>query len=109
MGGAHRTMHRPQRANHPEPIQPSCRHSATPLETPPRRAGKSLLLNRKPAHSTNDAAKIQKFASRYRKNWIGVENGGSEHRTTFPASRPKYGLNRADCKWKDWERRSKNG
>src|SRR5712664_1995402 len=96
MGGAHRRMHRPQRANHPEPIQ--TRHSATPLETPPRRAGKSLLLNRKPAQSTNDAAKMQKFASRYRKNWIVVENGGSEHRTTFPASRPKYDLNRADCK-----------
>lgn len=92
MGGASRkhSGHRPQRANHPESIQ--TRHSATPLETPPRRAGKSLLLNRKPAHSTNDTAKMQKFASRYRKNWIVVENGGSEHRTTFPASRPQYGV-----------------
>src|SRR6266542_4417983 len=101
MGGASRkhSGHRPQRANHPEPIQ--TRHSATPLETPPRRAGKPLLLNRKPAHSTNDAAKMQKFASRYRKNWIVVENGSSEHRTTFPASRPKYDLNRADGKRND--------
>src|SRR5437867_2508424 len=104
MGGAHRRMHRPQRANHPESIQ--TRHSATPLETPPRRAGKSLPLNHKPAHSTDDAAKMQKFASRYRKNWIVVENGSSEHRTTFPASRPKYDLNRAVCKPNDWERRS---
>src|SRR5207248_11653522 len=104
MGGAHRRMHRPQRANHPESIQ--TRHSATPLETPPRRAGKSLPLNHKPAHSTDDAAKMQKFASRYRKNWIVVENGSSEHRTTFPASRPKYDLNRAVCKPDDWERRS---
>src|SRR5438874_8869060 len=101
MGGAHRRMHRPQRANHPESIQ--TRHSATPLETPPRRAGKSLPLNHKPAHSTDDAAKMQKFASRYRKNWIVVENGSSEHRTTFPASRPKYDLNRAVCKPNDWE------
>ena len=101
MGGAHRRMHRPQRANHPESIQ--TRHSATPLETPPRRAGKSLPLNHKPAHSTDDAAKMQKFASRYRKNWIVVENGSSEHRTTFPASRPKYDLNRAVCKPNDGE------
>src|ERR1043166_4885997 len=95
MGGAprRRSGHRPQRANHSEPIQTG--HSATPLETPPRRAGKSLLLNRKPAHSTNDAAKMQKFASRYRKNWIVVENGGSEHRTRIPASRADYGLLRA--------------
>src|SRR6266487_2707603 len=105
MGGASRkhSGHRPQRANHPEPIQ--TRHSATPLETPPRRAGKSRLLNRKPAHSTNDAAKMQKFASRYRKNWIVVENGGSEHRTTFPASRRHYGLLRALCKC-GYERRA---
>src|SRR6266496_568281 len=103
MGGASRkhSGHRPQRANHPEPIQ--ARHSATPLETPPRRAGKSLLLNHKPAHSTDDAVKMQKFASRYRKNWIVVENGSSEHRTTFPASRAKYDLNRAVCKPNDWE------
>src|ERR671936_1844931 len=92
MGGASRkhSEHRPQRANHPEPIQ--TRHSATPLETPPRRAGNPLLLNRKPAYSTNDAARMQKFASQYRKSWIVVQNGGSEHRTTFPASRWHYGL-----------------
>jgi hypothetical protein len=58
-------MHRPQRANHPEPIQ--ARHSATPLETPPRRAGIGLVLNGEPAVSTNEAARAQNSAPWYRK------------------------------------------
>jgi hypothetical protein len=60
-------MHRPQRANHPESTQTIYRHSATPLETPPRQAGTALVLNREPAHSTNEAARAQKFAPWYRK------------------------------------------
>ena len=92
MGGAsrERSGHRPQRANHSEPIQ--TRHSATPLETPPRQSGNSRLVKHKPACSSNDAARMQKFASWYRKSWIVLENGGSEHRTIFPASRTHYGL-----------------
>jgi hypothetical protein len=58
-------MHRPQRANHPERIQ--ARHSATPLETPPRRAEIALVLNYQPAQSTNEAARAQKVAPWYRK------------------------------------------
>ena len=56
-------MHRPQRANHPEPIQ--TRHSATPLETPPRRAGIGLVLDREPAQSTDEAARAQSVAPWY--------------------------------------------
>ena len=56
-------MHRPQRANHPEPIQ--ARHSATPLETPPRRAGIGLVLDREPAQSTDEAARAQSVAPWY--------------------------------------------
>src|SRR6266513_1401229 len=55
-----RRMHRPQRANHPESIQ--TRHSATPLETPPPRAGIGPVLNRQPAQSNNEAARAQKVA-----------------------------------------------
>jgi len=97
-------MHRPQRANHPEPIQ--TRHSATPLETPPRRAGIWLLLNHEPAQSTNEAARAQKVAPWYRKIWIVVENGGSENRTRIPPSRRNYGVLRHDCKRNDSEWRS---
>src|SRR6266496_1675474 len=64
-GAAARRMHRPQRANHPESIQ--TRHSATPLETPPRRAGIEPVLNRQPAQSTNEAARAQKVAPWFRK------------------------------------------
>ena len=60
-------MHRPQRANHPEAIQTIYRHSATPLETPPRRVGTGLFLSYEPADSTNEAAKAQRIAPWYRK------------------------------------------
>ena len=83
-------MHRPQRANHPERIQ--ARHSATPLETPPRRAGIALVLNHQPAQSTNEAARAQKVAPWFRKIRIVVENGGSENRTRIPTSRANYGV-----------------
>ncbi|PYJ76444.1 MAG: hypothetical protein DME77_05910 [Verrucomicrobia bacterium] len=63
MGGAHQWMHRPRRANQPGFVQTIYTHSATPPETPPRRAGNELVSNRKPARSTNEAVKMQKIAS----------------------------------------------
>ncbi|PYK04907.1 MAG: hypothetical protein DME66_08375 [Verrucomicrobia bacterium] len=67
MGGAHRSMHRPWRANHPGSIQTVCKHFATPTKTPPRGAGNVIVSNRKPARSTNEAVKMQKFASCFQK------------------------------------------
>src|SRR5438093_1750640 len=91
MGGAHRSMRSPWRANHPGSIQTVCQHFATPTETPPREAGNVIVSNRKPACSTNEAVKMRKVASWFQKIWIVAENGGPEDRRGFPTSRWDYG------------------
>src|SRR6266516_2765546 len=98
MSGAHQSMHRPRRANHSESTQTVYKHSATPLETPPRWAGNGLVSNRKPARSTNEAAKMQKSASWFQKVWIVVENGGAEDRRRFRTSRLTMARGERDCK-----------
>src|SRR5439155_16956866 len=91
MGGAHRSMHRPWRANHPGSIQTVCKHFATPTKTPPREAANVIVSNRKPARSTNEAVKMQKFASWFQKICIVAENEGPEDRRGFPTFRWDYG------------------
>jgi len=63
MGGAHRLMHSPRRANLARFVQAICKRFATPLETPPPQAGNGVVSNRQRPSSSNETAKMQNVAS----------------------------------------------
>jgi hypothetical protein len=56
-------MHSPWHADPERAPQAIYKHSATPPETPPLRAGNELVSNRKPLQSSNEAVKMQEVAS----------------------------------------------
>src|SRR5438874_13587356 len=61
MGGAHSVMHGPRREN-PE-RSTDCKQFATPMETPPRRAGNRIDPRCSPFRSANQIAKMTNLAS----------------------------------------------
>jgi len=91
MDGAHPAMHGPRRAN-PEKSS-DCKQSATPLETPPRRAGKKMVSRRSRFRSANRIAKMTNLASYFlASNGCEIELDPRHLRADYrPLARPLQG------------------
>jgi hypothetical protein len=92
MDGAHPAMHGPRRAN-PEKSS-DCKQSATPLETPPRRAGKKIVSGRSRFRSANRIAKMTNLASYFlASNGCEIELDPRHLRADYrPLARPLQGV-----------------
>ncbi len=99
MGEAHPVMHRPQRAN-PERSK-NCNQFATPLETPPRHAGNTIVSGCSRFRSANQIAKMTNLASYFlASNGCEIELDSRHLRPDYrPLAQPLQGAI-GNAKWR---------
>jgi len=85
-------MHGPRRANSEK--SSDCKQSATPLETPPRRAGNRIVSGRNRFRSANRIAKMTNLASYFlASNGCEIELDPRHLRADYrPLARPLQGV-----------------